>query len=105
MPRIAAKVDSNQGEIVRFLRSIGASVASIATVGTGVPDLIVGYRGVNYLVEVKDGSKPPSQRRLTPAEEKFHAEWRGTVHIVNDTDGAYDMLFAPFITENKGETK
>jgi len=92
MPRIA-KVDDNQADIVKYLRSLGASVRSIAAVGKGVPDLIVGYRGVNYLVEVKDGSKSPSQRKLTPKEQEFHDEWRGTVHIVESNDDAYDMLF------------
>jgi hypothetical protein len=31
-------------------------------VGRGVPDLLVGWRGTNLLLEVKDGNKPQSAR-------------------------------------------
>ena len=63
--RRAARADSNQAEIVDALRKVGASVQPIHTVGGGVPDLLVGFRGQNYLFEVKDGEKAPSDRRLT----------------------------------------
>ena len=41
--RQAAKVDDNQAAIVEALRSLGASVESLAAVGKGVPDLLVGF--------------------------------------------------------------
>jgi len=42
---------------------------------------------------VKDGSKPPSARTLTPAEQKFFDEWRGgMVVIVNSVEEAIDVL-------------
>lgn len=47
------KVDGNQAEIVRSLRHIGAVVQSLASVGGGCPDLLVGFRGQWYLIEVK----------------------------------------------------
>lgn len=82
--RRAAKVDSNQAEIVKALRKVGATVQVLSAVGQGCPDLLVGYRSVNVLLEVKDGSKPPSARKLTPDEEAFHRTWRGPVFVVND---------------------
>jgi len=51
----AKRVDANQMEIVKFLRSIGASVCNISSFGEGAPDLIVGLFGKNFLWEVKDG--------------------------------------------------
>ncbi|GAB3763573.1 hypothetical protein GCM10028796_17310 [Ramlibacter monticola] len=75
--RRAAKVDRNQPEIVAALRRIGADVFSLAAVGDGIPDLLVGFRGTTYLLEVKDGSKPPSARQLTDDQIKWHAAWRG----------------------------
>jgi Holliday junction resolvase len=72
----AARVDANQQEIVKALRSVGAYVRVI-TQGDGLPDLLVGYRGVTLLMEVKDGSKPPSAQKLTEAEQKFFDEWTG----------------------------
>jgi hypothetical protein len=71
---------------------MGATVR-IVTQGNGLPDLLVGFRGVTILMEVKDGQKVPSARRLTPAEQKFFDEWRGgIVAIVNSVDEAIDLL-------------
>ncbi len=84
----AARVDANQPEIVRALSGIGCSVKSLAPVGSGCPDLLVGYRGRNVLLEVKDGSKPPSARKLTPDEVLWHRAWRGQVCVVNDVQEA-----------------
>jgi hypothetical protein len=75
--RRAAKVDATQDAIVQALRAAGAKVQSLAPVGNGVPDLLVGFRSTLRLIEVKDGNKPPSARKLTPEQEKWHAEWNG----------------------------
>jgi hypothetical protein len=88
MSRRAAKVDRNQSEIVAALRDAGASVQPLHTVGQGVPDLLVGHRGVNYLLEVKDGLLPPSERRLSDAQEKWHPAWRGAASVVTSIDDA-----------------
>lgn len=86
--RRAARVDENQSDIVAALRAIGATVRVISQ-GDGIPDLLVGFRGQTFLLEVKDGKKPPSARKLTPAEQKFFDEWRGgTLVIVNTVDEA-----------------
>lgn len=82
------KTDANQAAIVRTLRQAGASVQPIHMVGSGTPDLLVGYRGLNFVLEVKDGSKPPSARRLTPDEREWHDAWRGQVWIVETEDEA-----------------
>ena len=47
--RRAAKIDSNHAEIVAALRGIGAYVMSLASVGGGCPDLLVGFRGHTFL--------------------------------------------------------
>jgi Holliday junction resolvase len=74
--RRAAKRDDNEGEIVAALRKAGA-VVRIITQGDGLPDLLVGYQGRTILMEVKDGAKVPSQRRLTVDEQKFFDAWTG----------------------------
>jgi hypothetical protein len=80
--RQRARVDGNHAEIVATLRRAGCSVQSLAMIGAGAPDLLIGIAGANYLVEVKDGRRPPSKRLLTPAEVAWHGAWRGQVAVV-----------------------
>lgn len=83
--RVRARTDDNQTDIVRTLRHVGAYVVSMASIGGGVPDLLVGFRGKTYLLEVKDGDKPKCQQKLTPLEIFFHKEWTGgSLSIVRD---------------------
>lgn len=64
------------------MRGVGASVQSLAALGDGCPDLLVGYRGANYLLEVKDQAKAPSHRKLTDDQVRWHGAWVGTVVVV-----------------------
>lgn len=86
--RRAAKTDRNQSEIVAALRRLGATVQPLHAVGQGCPDLLAGFRGRNILIEVKDGRKPPSDRRLTPVQVEWHGGWKGQVVVVEDADAA-----------------
>lgn len=87
-----ARTDANQQEIVNSLRKHGASVISLAAVGDGCPDLLVGYKGINYLLEVKDGSKVPSQKKLTKDQLKFFETWKGQAVKVESVDEALSVL-------------
>lgn len=88
----AAKVDENQAEIVHALRCIGCSVQVLSSVGKGVPDLLVGFQGINVLMEVKDGNKPPSARKLTTDQVIWHGDWRGQVSVVDSPDRAMAVV-------------
>lgn len=89
----AAKVDANQKEIVEALRNIGCTVQSLASVGKGVPDLLVANTtGDLFLMEIKDGKKPPSERKLTTDQVKWHSAWKSKVHIVLDVDQAISIV-------------
>ena len=91
--RRAARVDQNQEQVVSALRAAGASVQSLAAVGKGVPDLLVGIRGRTILMEVKDGAKPASARCLTPDQQKWHGEWLGgTLCVVDGPEAALRAL-------------
>ena len=82
------RVDANQPDIVAALRRAGCSVQSLAMVGHGVPDLLVGRHGDLFLLEVKDGAKPPSKQKLTQDEIEWIAKWDTTVFIVTSTEEA-----------------
>jgi len=90
--RRAARIDANQTQIVSALRSVGASVELLSAVGKGCPDLLVGYRGMNILMEVKDGNKPPSERKLTSDQIVWHTDWKGVVFLVTSVHDALDAL-------------
>jgi hypothetical protein len=87
--RNAARIDANQTPIVSALRRHGALVYII-----GKPlDLLVGFRGALLLIEVKDGKKPPSDRKLTPDQVEFMAAGWPATHVVKSVDEALEVLF------------
>lgn len=89
----AAKVDANHATIVNALRLIGYTVQSLAAVGKGCPDLLVGGksrstgRPFNALFEIKDGNE-----KLTEHQVKWHSEWRGQVCVVRSIDEAFAVM-------------
>ena len=83
------RVDANQKSIVDALRAEGLSVCSLAGLGNGVPDLLIGANGRTFLAEIKDGEKCPSHRTLTPDQVQWIERWTGSeVRILTDTDQA-----------------
>lgn len=90
--RRIARTDANQQDVIDAMRKLGASVQPLHRVGQGCPDLLVGYRQQNLLMEVKDGSKPPSDRRLTPDQSRWLRDWKGPVFIVTSPLEAVGFL-------------
>lgn len=84
--RRAAKIDDNQKEIVACLEKLGFKVKSLAAVGDGFPDLCAARAGANYLIEVKDGNKIPSQQKLTKAQVEFFKTWPGQKVVLNSVN-------------------
>jgi hypothetical protein len=74
--RQRARVDDNQGEIDDALEAMGWLVWPTHQLGKGFPDRLIAKKGRMFLVEVKDGSKPPSKRRLTQDELVAHARFK-----------------------------
>lgn len=87
--RRAAKVDGNHAEIVQALRRVGASVCDASRLGDGAPDLLVGLRGVAYLLEVKT-----PRGRVLASQADFMASWRGHYAIVRSVDEALAVVGA-----------
>lgn len=90
--RRAAKVDANQEEIVAALRRVGASVQSLAPMGHGVPDILVGYfdshgRHRNILMEIKT-----EKGRLTQDELEWMHDWRGQCCVVRSVPEALRVI-------------
>jgi hypothetical protein len=90
----AKRRDANHKDIGDHLRSLGWSVLDLADCGDGVPDLAVSKDRFACLVECKDGSKPPSERRLTPAQEKVRASWQAAFIVALSPEDAEMQLIA-----------
>ena len=73
-PPLKAKRDAIEQDVIAAIRAQGISVYP-----TDMPvDLICGFKGVTYLVEVKSGPKATT----TDAQKKFTASWRGHYQII-----------------------
>jgi hypothetical protein len=87
-PRYAQKPDSNQPEIVAGLEKMGCSVYDAHRVGE-IPDIIVGYRGWNTLMEIKIlGAK------LKQSQKDWHRDWRGHSCVVHSLEEAIEVVLA-----------
>lgn len=92
--RRAARTDTNQTEVVKAFRQIGASVQILSAVGKGCPDVLVGFRNHNILVEIKDGARKPSERALTADQVKWHGSWAGQVCVAENISDAVEKVIA-----------
>ena len=90
--RRAARVDENQSEIVQGLLYMGATVQLLHAVGQGCPDILVGFRGKNYLIEIKNPEKPKGDQRLTKDQEQWHSLWSGQKAIVRTVEEALQVI-------------
>ena len=83
--RHAKRVDANQDAIVATLRAAGANVWIIS-----LPvDLLVGYKGHTFLVEIKTNAK----KRLTALQQDFFESWSGgTLARIDSPDAALRMI-------------
>ena len=85
-PRYRQKPDSNQGEIVQALEKIGCSVYDASRVGE-IPDLIIGFRGLVCLLEVKTPTG-----RMKKSQIQWHKEWNGHSCVVRSPMEAIEAV-------------
>ncbi len=71
------KKDDNHGEITKEFIRLGAGVKDVSSLPDFV-DILVTFGGVTVAVEIKDGEKAPSARKLTQGEEKIKEYWVGS---------------------------
>ena len=86
--RRAARRDKNESEIVAALVKAGATVVPLSA--AGCPDLLCGFRGSTFLLEVK-----AEKGRLTPDQLAWHKAWEGyPVKVVRSVDDALQAIGA-----------
>ena len=87
------RVDGNHAEVVKAFRKFGCSVLNISVL-KNCGDIVVAKNYKTVIIEVKDGSKPPSKRRLTRGESEFSAGWQGLYFVVKDLSDVLDIVRA-----------
>jgi len=86
MPRHSARRDANEPEIVKALEAIGASVVRL-DIKDG-PDLLVGYRGRNILLEVKNPEYRGRTGHVKDGQKSWHSSWPGQAAIIYSAEEA-----------------
>jgi len=82
--RRAAKVDANQPEIVKALRAING-----VTVELGMDDLLIGYKGANYWIELKEVGK---EKQIKPHQAMLAEKWKGQYLITSSLDEILELM-------------
>lgn len=91
--RYGVKRDANELEIVKALLKLGCTVMRADQV-----DLIVGYKGINYLMEVKNPkNKPKKATSLTkyyiaPHQQSLQDTWQGQIAVIETLEQALEVI-------------
>lgn len=88
MNRYALRKDANQDEIVSALEKIGASVYVMHQ----PLDLLVGFRGKNFLLECKIVQRRGHRNNKTPAQIRFIDGWHGHHAVVYTISEAIEVV-------------
>ena len=84
--RYASRTDGNQPDIIHALKRIGASVYYMKQ----PLDLLVGYRGKNFILEVK-----MPREDLNGEQTNFCLRWCGSYHVVHTVEEAIAAVIGP----------
>lgn len=88
--RARGRVDTNHVALIHALRSApGVSVFDLSAMGHGCSDIVVGWRGQNWLFEIK---APKKRRNLSPAQRRFRDGWTGQYAVVETADEALGLM-------------
>lgn len=86
--RLRARTDANQAALVAHAKAFGASWLSLAPLGNGVPDGLLGLHRHTFLVEFKT-----EKGSLTPDQRDFIQLWRGSpVYVLRTTEDVERLL-------------
>lgn len=94
------RTDDNHAAVMAVFQAMGCTVMDTSQIGRGFGDCVIGVAGIDQIVEIKNGTQKPSDRRLTDAEDKFHSTWRGRKPaVVLNVDDAARLVMK--ITQEK----
>lgn len=86
--RLRGRTDATQKPLVAVAKKYGASWLSLANLGDGAPDGILGIHGHDFKVEFKT-----EKGTLTPDQRDFIRTWRGSpVYLLRTTEDVERLL-------------
>jgi len=88
---LKGRIDVNQPEIIACFKKLGMSVETTSDLGGGFPDILVSFGHVTVLVEIKDGEKPPSKRKLTTDEQVFRNRTLAWYEVIESIPQAFSL--------------
>lgn len=92
--RYAAKKDGNHAELRKQCAGLGISWQDIApSKGGGQPDALLGWRGRNRIVEIKDPEASNTDRKLRPNQVAWARAWQGEKPVKVETLAEIVALF------------
>lgn len=96
----ARRVDDNHSEIINHARSLGFFVWDTHTLPNSC-DCVMIRNGKTFFVEIKDGEKTASKKKLTPGEAKFKEDVSkyGGAHLVVENKQQITDLFIQAIKQ------
>jgi len=90
--RQACRKDSNHDKIAAVFLAYGFDVVDTSGFSGKMLDLLVTLGSHFFMfVEIKDGSKPKSQRKLTPDEERFIAKRPDHCMVIESREQAHTI--------------
>lgn len=84
----ANRKDHNHWRIVAEFRTLGCSVQDTSRVGSGCPDVYVGYDGVHHAVEIK----VPKKGRVEHSQVQWAAATKGCWHLVKTVEDVHALV-------------
>lgn len=73
----ARRVDANQAALRTLWEAIGGSWLTITPTHGGEPDALVGWRGLDRLIEIKRPDLGPARKRPRANQLAWHRAWKG----------------------------
>jgi hypothetical protein len=91
--RYGLRKDLNHWEITALLDQLGIGFVDMSALGRGVPDLVVGLRGIAHLWEIKNPQNSYGKRGLNKNQIKWAENWRGSpVYVISSEDDALRFI-------------
>jgi hypothetical protein len=87
MTRYAARIDSNQAEIMDALRSLGVWCVDMHWCGRGVPDILAVDLAGTFWVEAKG-----AHGLITPSEREWARKYPGDLYVVRCVEDVVELV-------------